>query len=603
MRTAHEPKTVRTAAFRLLGAPLWSPALKWPKGHGSEGGFKGRLPRAGLAFVFAVVLGWSFWQVAAAEQGDSVAVVYNSKLPASKALAEYYATRRKIPTNQVFGLDLPTGESITRQEFDARLRLPLLERLEKAKLMRAPASASNENPRSEWSARRPTGVESRIRYVVLCTGVPLRIEEDYKLREEATEKIPAQLRKNEASVDSELALLPISKTALTLYGPFPNPGFAATNTAFLHPTNGVLLAARLDGPSVAVARGLIDKAIQAETDGLWGRAYFDSRGLTNGSIKMGDDWIKGAAEVARRTGFETVLDTKEERFPVSFPISQIALYAGWYEYDGQVSGPFTRPGIEFMPGAFAYHLHSFSAATIRSAKQNWVGPLLDKGVTATMGCVYEPYLEFTPNLTVFFHRWIALGFSFGEAAYACQNYLSWQTTVVGDPLYRPFARSPRQMHEDLLLSRNKALEWWHMKVVNFNLVGDTPAEELIQYLEEVPETRTSAVLLEKLGDLYLLKTKTDEAIAAYQKALPLAASNPQRIRLLLELGRTLEASGASEQAMDAYRKLLREFPEYPDLLGIYRKLLPLAERLNRVEEKELYQKEIDRLTSIVPSRS
>jgi len=318
---------------------------------------------------------------------------------------------------------------------------------------------------------------------------------------------------------------------------------------------------------------------------------------------MGDDWIKGAAEVARRTGFETVLDTKEERFPVSFPISQIALYAGWYEYDGQVSGPFTRPGIEFMPGAFAYHLHSFSAATIRSAKQNWVGPLLDKGVTATMGCVYEPYLEFTPNLTVFFHRWIALGFSFGEAAYACQNYLSWQTTVVGDPLYRPFARSPRQMHEDLLLSRNKALEWWHMKVVNFNLVGDTPAEELIQYLEEVPETRTSAVLLEKLGDLYLLKTKTDEAIAAYQKALPLAASNPQRIRLLLELGRTLEASGASEQAMDAYRKLLREFPEYPDLLGIYRKLLPLAERLNRVEEKELYQKEIDRLTSIVPSRS
>jgi uncharacterized protein (TIGR03790 family) len=557
-----------------------------------------------VSFVFALLAQGALLTNAFAEgQGDTVAVFYNSKLPESKALAEYYAARRMVPINQVFGLDLPTNESITRQEFDTRLRLPLLESLEKAKLMRVPPGASNETRKSDPDTRRPTGVVSRIRYAVLCAGVPLRIEEDHRLKEEGTEKIPSQLRKNEAAVDSELALLPIGQTTLTLYGPFPNPGFATTNTAWLHPTNGVLMVARLDGPSATVARGLIDKAIQAETDGLWGRAYFDARGLTNGNIKIGDDWIKGAAEVARRSGFETVLDTKEERFPPSFPMSHIAFYAGWYEYDGQVSGPFTRPGIEFMPGAFAYHLHSFSAATIRSAKQHWTGPLLDKGVTATMGCVYEPYLEFTPNLAVFFHRWIALGFSFGEAAYACQNYLSWQTTVVGDPLYRPFARSPRQLHEDLLLSKGKALEWWHVKVVNFNLMGETPAEELIQYLEEVPETRTSAVLLEKLGDLFLLKTKSAEAITAYQKALPLATSPAQKIRLLLELGRIYEASGAPEAAIDVYRKIIREFPEYPDLIGIYRKLLPLAERLNRAEEKELYQREIERLTSLAPSRS
>ncbi|MBI2947541.1 MAG: TIGR03790 family protein [Verrucomicrobia bacterium] len=558
-----------------------------------------------LSFVLALALAQiAFPRIALGEgQGDSVAVVYNSKLPESRTLAEYYASRRKVPTNQIFGLDLPTGESISRQEFDIRLRLPLLEKLEKAKLMRVPAGASNGSRKIDPNARRPTGIESRIRYAVLCSGVPLRIEEDYKLKEEGTEKIPAQIRKNEASVDSELALLPLCKSTLTLYGPFPNPSFATTNSASLHPTNGVLMVARLDGPSLAVARGLIDKAIQAESEGLWGRAYFDARGLTNGNIKIGDDWIKGAAEVARRSGFETVLDTKEERFPASFPMSQVAFYAGWYEYDGQVSGPFTRPGVEFLPGAFAYHLHSFSAATIRSAKQHWVGPLLDKGVTATMGCVYEPFLEFTPNLAVFFHRWVALGFSFGEAAYAGQNYLSWQTTVVGDPLYRPFGRSPRQIHEDLLLSKSKALEWWHMKAVNFNLVAETPAEELIQYLEEVPETRTSAVLLEKLGDLYLLKGRMGEAIGAYQKALPLVSSAPQKTRLLLELGRTFELSGAPDEAIGVYRKFIREFPEYPDLLGIYRKLLPLADRLKRAEEKELYQKEIERLTSIVPSRS
>ena len=40
-------------------------------------------------------------------------------------------------------------------------------------------------------------------------------------------------------------------------------------------------------------------------------------------------------------------------------MSQIALYAGWYERNA--SGPFAQPKVEFMPGAFAYHLHSFSA--------------------------------------------------------------------------------------------------------------------------------------------------------------------------------------------------------------------------------------------------
>ncbi len=43
------------------------------------------------------------------------------------------------------------------------------------------------------------------------------------------------------------------------------------------------------------------------------------------------------------------------------------------------SGPFTLPKVEFMPGAFAYHLHSFSAFTIRSTTRNWCGPLLAKG--------------------------------------------------------------------------------------------------------------------------------------------------------------------------------------------------------------------------------
>jgi len=64
-------------------------------------------------------------------------------------------------------------------------------------------------------------------------------------------------------------------------------------------------------------------------------------------------------------------------------MSQIAIYCGWY--DDKVDGPFTMPKVEFMPGAIAYHLHSASATTIRSATECWVGPLLAKGATVTMG--------------------------------------------------------------------------------------------------------------------------------------------------------------------------------------------------------------------------
>ena len=81
---------------------------------------------------------------------------------------------------------------------------------------------------------------------------------------------------------------------------------------------------------------------------------------------MGDEWILGAAELCRKLGFETTVDKNPATFPADFPMSQIAIYCGWY--DGNVSGPFTLPKVEFMPGAFAYHLHSFSAATIAQPK-------------------------------------------------------------------------------------------------------------------------------------------------------------------------------------------------------------------------------------------
>jgi uncharacterized protein (TIGR03790 family) len=527
----------------------------------------------------------------AAEPGDSVVVVYNTQLPESKGVADHYAARRHVPENQVIGLKLTTAEAMTRGEYRDQLENPLLHFLDAERLLVFEPDAGSTNS----GARKLK--EAKIRYVVLCYGVPLRIGEDGNLKEAGAEKLPEALRRNGAAVDSELCLLPWPDSQRMLAGYTPNPFYGATNAALLDPANGLLLVARLDGPDAATARALVDKAMEAESNGLWGRAYFDLRGLTNGTLKTGDDWIGAAARAAHNYGFETVVDNKPETFSAGFPMSQIALYAGWY--DANVSGPFAQPNVEFMPGAFAYHLHSYSAQSLRTGTNHWCGPFLAEGATATMGCVDEPYLAGTPNVGIFFSRWLA-GFSFGEAAYASQAMLSWQTTVIGDPLYRPFGKDPRMQHEALIARHSPLIEWSHLRVVNLSLLHGVSPDRLVQYLQEadvVDVTSHSAVLTEKLGDLYQMEGQSDPAIKSWQQALKLNPSALQAVRLTLVLGDNLAASGKEEQALALYDAFLKGTPAYPDALALYEKMEPLAKKLHKKSQAKRYAREIERLTA------
>jgi hypothetical protein len=347
---------------------------------------------------------------------------------------------------------------------------------------------------------------------------------------------------------------------------------------------------------------LVDKAMAAETNGLWGRAYFDLRGLTNTSYQMGDQWLRGTAEVCRRIGFETILDERPETFGAGFPMSAIAFYAGWYDH--HVSGPFTRPEVEFMPGAVVYHLHSFSAHSIRNPSQYWVGPLLAKGATATLGTVDEPYLEGTPQLPLFWSRLTVSGFSLAEAACAAQHTLSWQTTVVGDPLYRPFGRTLpdehlgqrfQRLHQDLLQRHSPWLEWSHLQVANLNLVMGFPVDEVITYLKEQASPPPSAVLSEKLAELCFTQGKLAETIAAYQKALQAPTTPLQRFRLRLHLAQVLALFTERREALDLYELALRDFPDYPDAAPVYQKMLSLARELADTNAVQRVQEQLTRL--------
>lgn len=527
----------------------------------------------------------------AATPGSEVIVVFNNRLPESKLVADHYARKRDVPARQIVGLALPTTETMTRVEFIEQLQSPLLRFLETNSFFTfSPSTNPGTSPRRVSAAS--------VRYAVLCYGVPLKILKDTTLVEAEATRLQPALQRTDAAVDSQLVLLPSSEQTLLWAGPLANPVYSVTNTAPLHPTNGLLIVARLDGPTPALARALVDKALEAETNGLWGRAYFDARGLTNGDYKLGDDWMRGAANVARRVGFETELDERPATFGAGFPLSQVALYAGWY--DQAVSGPFTRPTVEFMPGAFAYHLYSFSARSLREGSASWAATLLAKGATCTMGSTEEPYLSGTPDLFVFLSRWSFLNFTFGEAAWAAQRNLSWQTTVIGDPLYRPFAQRPDLLHAELEQRKSPLLEWSHLSIVNRNLALGVAPAQAIAYLEALPFARQSAVLTERLGDFYSAQNKFSDALGTWEAAIKCNPSPQQRLRLYLRLAQGRTVAGPDAAALQWLQKLLQEFPDYPDALSIYRQMLPLAQKLAEKSVVETCEREIQRLAPAPP---
>ena len=518
-------------------------------------------------------------------ESESVVVVFNQNLPDSESVAQHYATKRRIPKDQILGLDLPDKETVSRAVFQKKLQGPL------AAIFRKRGWFEFEDVVKEKAEEAvPKVKKSSIRYLTLCYGVPLRIQSDRTIQEEGMEELPPEMRRNQAAVDSELATLP---NPLKLYGWRPNPVYGTTNSLVIRPEKGILIVARLDGPSPQIAKRLVDKAVAAEQDGLWGRAYFDLRGLESGEYKLGDDWIAHAAALSRHLGFETYEDRKSETFPETLPISHAALYAGWY--DAHVSGPFRREKVEFMPGAVAYHLHSYSALTIRSKTERWVGPLLEAGATATMGCVNEPYLALSPQLHIFFES-LFRGFSFGEAAYASQLAISWQTTVVGDPLYRPFANLPA-LQAKLQRENSPLIEWLILLNINRAIAGQISIDQILESIKNDADVQKkiqkSAVLTEKLGDLHYEQEKRAESTRLYRQALQRKPSPQQDLRIGQRLATLLQQTDKEAEAISVYLNLIERHPHFAGKTEMLRKARNLAEKLDLREKL----REIQRLSA------
>ena len=505
---------------------------------------------AGMAFAVLCVVLLGACRCMADDDAQAVVVVANQNVPESAELARVYMAARGIPASHLCLVDLPTGGTMARDIYERHLRDPLLAFLREQKLIdqvrRNPASIRPNE--TEWET-----ISSRIRYVVCLYGVPWRIA-DTRLRIVAalSSRLNGAMERNDAAVDSELALLLVP--GYDIKAGHPNPLFNQIDFIELSRlARMILIAARLDGPDPETVRRMIRDSLEAERYGLQGRAYFDSRGIKETGYAEGDYWIREACERFLREGYDCVLDSTDGLWGDSYPMEDAAIYMGWY-FDRAV-GPFARPDFKFARGAIAYHIHSGSAADVRSTDDFWVGPLLARGAAATMGAVAEPYLSFTPQLHLFAER-LCLGHTFGASACMSLPVLSWQITVLGDPLYRPFRYSLDEQISHLERDGRAELDWAYLRKINL-LVRDGRFNVALDYCRQKLKVRESPVLREKLGDLYAKNELYAEAGEQYQVAIDAAKTAETAIRVGARWILILRLTGEKEKA-DRVEAGLRE---------------------------------------------
>lgn len=488
------------------------------------------------------LLCWAGGLQAAEDLAARVVILANSRQPESVRLAEFYAAQRAVPAANIIALPLPEAESITWREFIDQVWQPVQDEL----LKRGWIEGTTSSLLDKLGRRRYAPASHRISYLVTCRGVPLRIYNDPTLLEEKPgRKIPAELNKNESAVDAELSL--VAEGGYDITAPVPNPLFA--NDRPLAPTAGLVVkVTRLDGPTWASARHLVTAALEAERTGLLGRYYVDLKG----PHAEGDDWLQATEKQLQELGFDGDTESTGATFGAEARFDAPVLYFGWYA--GSLNGPFAREGFVFPPGAVALHIHSFSAPTLRSEHDGWCGPLVLHGVTATVGNVFEPYLDLThrPNLLL---RALAQGKNFGDAVYYALPALSWQAVAIGDPLYRPFK---------VALENQGAAPYAVMRRANL-LLREGRKTETLALLRSAQREQPSLPLGLALARLAAGEDSPGVATALGFTPL-LKAVRSEDWPLLREAAGLLAANGARPAALQVYANLARVPAPTPEAL-------------------------------------
>lgn len=488
---------------------------------------------------------------------DGLVVVANRNVAESEALARFYAERRGVPAERVLVFDLPASETMSRADYETRLREPLLAALRELKLVdqvRRDARLVADHD-SGWHT-----VRASVRTVLLMRGVPLRIDDTKPWPlEKLANLVNHGVQRDEAAVDTELCLALFD--SYDIRGRVVNPMYNQLRWEVGASGAPLLLVTRLDGLTPDLVRGQIEQALHAERFGLHGRVYVDQRTPRTDDYQVGDYWLDESAQRLLREGYDVAMERTDAVFGARYPMNDAAIYLGWYTEE--VTGPFARTDFVFRAGAIAYHNHSANAKTLRSATNHWCGPLLARGATVTLGAVAEPFLGYTPHLPILVDR-LCNGLTWAEASYLSLSVLSWQTTVVGDPLYRPFALTLDEQVRRLEEANDPALAEACVRVAN-RMVRDGRLNPALRYLRDRIKARPHPALHTKLAELYAQNELFDEAGRQYELALDGVTSAEAAVRVAARYVTLLEALGKKELRTAVEQKVRARWPESPIL--------------------------------------
>jgi len=422
--------------------------------------------------------------IAIALEPGEVFLLVNKNVPASKELAEYYCKQRAVPVENIITLDLVTTEDISRKDYNERIVAPVREvlkdRKEKAKVLLSihgvPLRVGGEEPSAEDKveikaievqiAKQQTLVrnlqaeiaatELQARAWPLTWSRPSTVQAAIELKTQQTvvltlsrRRVAVSRAESQACVDNELMMLWWNNYRLARFQ--NNLLHWQATAAIREGKQPFIMTCRLDGPTPAIAKGLVDQAIAVEKKGLDGTVYVDARGIKfNPKNEDGygyggyDESMREMAKLLKDEGkMKVVLDDRTELFaPNSCP--DCALYCGWYSHANFIDSN------RFVPGAIAWHLASSEAVSLRRPDVKfWCKNLLEKGAAATIGPVAEPYTVGFPKPAEFFGMLATGKYTLVECYAKTLLLSSWMTVLIGDPLYTPFAKNPRIQEEQV----------------------------------------------------------------------------------------------------------------------------------------------------------
>lgn len=319
-------------------------------------------------------------------------VVYNIADPDAAAWAEYYRAARGVPYANLCGLTLPLDETITQGQF-ADLNTALGEYLDH------------------------NGLRDQVVGLLLGYRVPGYAD----LGEGGLEPVAGLLHRDDPE-------------------PGPIANAAAVDALPGRPTVAALggnrMTARLDGPDLAAAIALVDRATAVINEPLTGDSAAFTLDLST------TDGLSAEAVLTAQGEWAAGLDRQRLRLP--FGLHGATNPAGTLANDGFYWGWSTpRPPVDWLSSeggrrvfAGQFHPTPDGTPTLRTAiSEDWIGAALAGGYAAAAGPAHAVSPDVLPYPRPFFEA-LRRGWTLAEAWYVALPVLREGLAWVGDPLMR-----------------------------------------------------------------------------------------------------------------------------------------------------------------------